>query len=52
MKNLSKISSTTNHENHHKLISLSQGDFGDDSPKVLASEANTIKINLHRKGGL
>jgi hypothetical protein len=38
--------------NHHKLISLSQGDFGDDSPKVPASEANTTKINLHRKGGL
>ena len=41
---LSKISSTTNHENHHKLISLSQGDFGDDSPKVPASEVNTTKI--------
>ena len=52
MKNLSKISSTTNHENHHKLISLSQGDFGDDSPKVPASEVNPTKINLHRKGGL
>jgi hypothetical protein len=51
-EDLSKISSTTNHENHYKLISLSQGDFGDDSPKVPASEANTTKINLHRKGGL
>jgi hypothetical protein len=39
-------------ENHHKLISLSQGDFGDDSPKVPASEVNLTKTNLHRKGGL
>ena len=52
MKNLSKIISTTSHENHHKLISLGQGDFGDDSPKVPSSEANITKINLHKKGGL
>ena len=41
---LSKIWSTYKHENHHKLISLGQGDFGDDSPKVPASEVNTTKI--------
>jgi hypothetical protein len=46
---LSKIYQLNKHENHHKLISLSQGDFGDDSPKVPASEVNTTKINLHRK---
>jgi hypothetical protein len=48
---LSKIYQLNTHENHHKLISLGQGDFGDDSPKVPASEINTTKINLHRKGG-
>jgi hypothetical protein len=34
---------------HHKLISLSQGDFGDDSPKVPASEVNTTKNELAQK---
>ena len=51
-ENLSKIYQLNNYENLHKLISLSQGDFGDDSPKVPASEVNTTKTNLHRKGGL
>jgi hypothetical protein len=41
---LSKIYQLNKYENHHKLISLSQGDFGDDSPKVPASEVNTTKI--------
>ena len=41
---LSKIYQLNKHENHHKLISLGQGDFGDDSPKVSASEVNTTKI--------
>ena len=48
-ENYLKIYQPNKHENHHKLISLSQGDFGDDSPKVPASEVNTTKINLHRK---
>jgi hypothetical protein len=30
----------------------SQGDIGDDSPKVPASDTTTPKTNLHRKGGL
>ena len=49
---LSKIYPIVKQDNHHKFISLSQGDFGDDSPKVPASEVNTTKMNLHRKGGL
>jgi hypothetical protein len=43
-ENLSKIYQPNKHENLHKLISLSQGDFGDDSPKVPASEVNPTKI--------
>ena len=39
---LSKIYQLNKHENHHKLISLGQGDFGDDSPKVPASEIKVI----------
>jgi hypothetical protein len=50
-ENLSKIYQLNKHENLHKLIFLSQGDFGDDSPKVPTSEVNTTKINLHKKGG-
>ena len=49
---LSKIYQLNKHENHYNLISLGQGDFGDDSPKVPASKVNATKINLHRKGGL
>jgi hypothetical protein len=52
MKDYLRYDQLSKQEKHHKFISLSQGDIGDDSPKVPASEVTTTKINLHRKGGL